>query len=217
MDNIDKIELFLEDNKNTTMILPKISGEIVIFYELLIEEISKSKNFFSKKIVNYINIEKLIAPLLFEEKQTYIVDIGADKNFMEELSKVKDKSQKFFIFLNYASYKKNALQSIQLNAYDYKRDISFLAKRDNNFQLLDNKLKTEFLSFSYDNPYLFFSELKKLETQTPILNNIKNYEENTILSIRKSISKYKNDFSIKILPKLYNLLKKEVDIKKFNF
>ena len=29
--------------------------------------------------------------------------------------------------------------------------------------------------------------------------------------------KYKNEFSIKILPKLYNLFKKEVKIKKFNF
>ena len=45
----------------------------------------------------------------------------------------------------------------------------------------------------------------------------KDDDSNTILSIRKNIFKYKNDFSIKILAKLYALIKQEVKIKKFNF
>jgi hypothetical protein len=217
LNNIDKIELFLEDNVNTTMILPKVNGEVTIFYELLIEKISRNKNFLIKKIENYKNLNELIEPSLFNERKTYLLDIGGTKNIIEDLSKMRDRSQKFFIFLNYALYKKNNHQSVQLNAYDYKKDLSYYLMQDNNFQSLDNKLKAEFINLSCDSPHLFFSELEKFKIQTFILSNVKKNEGNTMLLIRKEIFKYKNEFSIKMLPKLYSLLKKEVDIKKFNF
>ena len=106
---------------------------------------------------------------------------------MEDLSNIEDKSQKFFIFVNYSSYKKNSLQSLQLNAYDYKKDISSLVLKDENFQSLTNEIKTDFLNFSYDNPHLFFSELQKLKIHTRPFEKIKDYENDTILSIRKEI------------------------------
>ena len=139
------------------------------------------------------------------------------KGVIEDLSKIQDKSKKIFIFLTYSSYKKNTLQSIQLSAYDYKKDMSAFVLQDENFQSLTNKIKTDFLNFSYDNPHMFFSELQKLKVHAVSFDKIKKYEDDTILSIRKEIFKYKNEFSIKMLPKLYNLLKKEVKIKKFNF
>lgn len=215
--NIEKIQLFLDDNINTTMVLPKVSSEIVLFYELLIEEISRNKKFLCKKIENHKNISELITPSLFSERSTYVVDIGSAKTGLEVFCKVEDKSQKFFIFLNYALYKKNSFQSVQLNTYDYKKDMSSFVKKDDDFQSLENKAKAEFLSFSYDNPHLFFSELQKSKIKTLVLDKFKNYGVDTILSIRKDVFKCKNDFSIKILPKLFNLLKKEVRIKKFNF
>ena len=38
LNNLDKINLFLSDRKNTTMLLPKVIPEVTIFYELLIQE-----------------------------------------------------------------------------------------------------------------------------------------------------------------------------------
>ena len=217
LNNLDKINLFLSDRKNTTMLLPKVIPEVTIFYELLIQEILKSKNYLCKKIDNYKNINELIAPSLFEEKNAYIFDVGTTKSVIEDLSNVGDKSQKFFIFVNYSSYKKNTLQSVQLNAYDYKKDIFSFVLKDQNFQSLTNEIKTDFLNFSYHNPHLFFSELQKLKVHTGQFERNKVYENDTILSIRKDIFKYKNEFSIKVLSRLYGLLKREVKIKKFSF
>ena len=217
MSNLDKINLFLDNKSHTTLVLPKVSSEIVIFYQLLIQRILKSKNYLCKKIENYKNINELIAPTLFEEKSAYIIDIVMTKSVLEDLSGVQDKSQKFFIFVNYSSYKKNILQSVQLNAYDYKKDISSFVQQDQSFQSLTNKTKTDFLNFSYDNPHLFFSELQKSKVHTLSFDHSKDHDNDTILSIRKEIFKYKNEFSIKMLLKLYGLFKREVKIKKFNF
>ena len=217
MNNLDKINSFVDDKKNTTIILPKISEEVVIFYKFLIQEVLKSKNFLCKKIEGYKDINELTAPSLFAEKEAYVIDIGTAKNALKDLSEVKDNSLKFFIFVNYSSYKKNSLKSIQLNAYDYKKDISSFLHQYSNFQSVDDATKSSFLNFSYENPHLFFSELQKLQTHTFLFDAAKNYENDTILSIRKKIFKYKNEFSIEILPKLYGLFKKEVNIKRFNF
>tara|TARA_B100000767_G_C19559415_1_gene448414 strand:- start:360 stop:752 length:393 start_codon:yes stop_codon:yes gene_type:complete len=106
LNNIEKIESFLEDTIHTTMTLPKVNDEVVIFYQILIQEITKNKKLHCYKIDNYKNINELIAPSLFEEKNIYIIDSGNTKDFMETVGKREDKSQKFFIFLNYATYKK---------------------------------------------------------------------------------------------------------------
>ena len=217
LNNIEKIESFLEDEIQTTMTLPKVSNEIVIFYQILIQEITKNKKLLCKKIDNYKNINELIAPSLFEEKNIYIIDSGNTKDLLEALMQLEDKSRKFFIFLNYATYKKNIGRSLQLNAYDYRKDILSFTTLNKDFQSLENKMKIEFLNFSYNNPHLFFSELKKSEIQLLIPSKTMDDEDETILSIRKTIFNYKNDFSIKILPKLYGLFKKEIKVKKFNF
>ena len=199
------------------MTLPKVSDEVVIFYQILFQEITKNKKLQCKKIDNYKNINELIAPSLFEEKNIYIIDGGSTKDLLETLVQIEDKSQKFFIFLNYATYKKNIGRSLQLNAYDYKKDILSFTTLNKDFQSLENKLKIEFLHFSYNYPHLFFSELKKSEIQLLIPSKTIDDEDETILSIRKTIFNYKNDFSIKILSKLYGLFKKEIKVKKFNF
>ena len=43
------IERFLDNRNENTMILPKVSSEVGIFYQLLLEEISKRKNILCKK------------------------------------------------------------------------------------------------------------------------------------------------------------------------
>ncbi|MDB9824604.1 hypothetical protein OAC15_00670 [Alphaproteobacteria bacterium] len=184
---------------------------------MLIQEITKKKNIKLEKIENFKKIDELANPSLFEDKYAYLIETNAIKNNFEDIDKIKDKSKKFFIFLNYAIYKKNPLNSVQLNAYDYKKDIAFFSRTNESFNSFDDTTKNEFLTFSYINPHLFFSELQKSAIQTLILGIVDGYNPDTILSIRKEIFKYKGDFSAGLLPKLYNLLKKEVRIKKFNF
>ena len=98
MNNLVKIDSFLDDKENTIAILPKVSVEVVIFYHLLIEKLSKKKIFLFRKVDDIKNIDELIAPSLFDEKKSYIIDVGPTKNIIDDLSRVSDKSQKFFYF-----------------------------------------------------------------------------------------------------------------------
>ena len=219
MNNIEKIELFLNDKKNSLIILPKVSAEIVVFYQLLIQKIVKRNNMRLKKISDYKDITEITSPSLFGDKQVYIVDNADTKNISKDLSIIEDKTQKFFVFMNYASYKKNLMRSIQINTYDFKKDMLFFLEDSPVLPLWNDNYKSEFLNFSHNAPHLFFSELDRLKINILDLSEYKsdNHDTNTILSIRKDLFKYKNEFSIKFLPKLYDLLKQEVKVKKFNF
>lgn len=219
MNNIEKIELFLNDEKNSLIILPKVSAELVVFYQLLIQKIVKRNNMSLKKISDYKDITEITSPSLFGDKQAYIMDTADTKNISKDLSIIEDKTQKFFVFMNYASYKKNTMKSIQINTYDFKKDMLFFLKDSPVLPLWNDNYKNEFLNFSHNTPHLFFSELDRLKIKILDLSEYesKNHDTNTILSIRKDIFKYKNEFSIKFLPKIYDLLKQEIKVKKLNF
>ena len=217
LNNIKKISEFLEEPKASIIILPKVNEEVVIFYQMLIQRLCKKNNFFFQKIEDFKNLVNLETPSLFEDKNAYLIDINSSKSVEKEVSHMKNKDQKFFLFMNYASYKKNISKSIQINAYDYKKDISLLLNEDNEVTSWDNQYKIEFLNYCKNNPHLYFSEYEKSKIKIPLYSINKEDDSNTILSIRKNIFKYKNDFSIKILAKLYALIKQEVKIKKFNF
>ena len=219
MNNIEKIISFLADKTNSTIILPKVSEEIVVFYQLLIEKTLIKNNVNCKKISEYKNLVEFTSPSLFGEKNAYIIDTSDAKNAFKDLSIIKDKTQKFFLFVSYAVYKKNIMGSLQINTYDFKKDMNFFLNNDPTPPSWDEKHKIEFLNFSYSNPHFFFTELEKLKIIVLDLSkheDEKQYIEN-IISIRKQIFKYKNEFSIKVLSKLYGLIKNEVKIKKFNF
>ena len=217
LNNIKKISEFLEEPKASIIILPKVNEEVVIFYQMLIQRLCKKNNFFFQKIEDFKNLVNLETPSLFEDKNAYLIDINSSKSVEKEVSHMKNKDQKFFLFMNYASYKKNISKSIQINAYDYKKDISLLLNEDNEVTSWDNQYKIEFLNYCKNNPHLYFSEYEKSKIKIPLYSTNKEDDSNTILSIRKNIFKYKNDFSIKILAKLYALIKQEVKMKKFNF
>ena len=217
LNNIKKISEFLEEPKASIIILPKVNEEVVIFYQMLIQRLCKKNNFFFQKIENFKNLVNLETPSLFEDKNAYLIDINSSKSVEKEVSHMKNKDQKFFLFMNYASYKKNISKSIQINAYDYKKDISLLLNEDNEVTSWDNQYKIEFLNYCKNNPHLYFSEYEKSKIKIPYYSTNKDDDSTTILSIRKNIFKYKNDFSIKILAKLYALIKQEVKMKKFNF
>ncbi len=219
MNNIEKIKIFLDDKTNSTLIFPKISDEIVVFYQLLIQKITKKNNVLCRKIYDYKNLIEMTSPNLFDEKKVYIIDTSDAKNASEDLSKIQDKSQKFFIFMNYASYKKNLAGSLQINTYEFKKDMNFFLADDTEQPSWDDKNKIEFLNFVHNSPHLFFTELDKLKVKILDISGLDGVKQDTqtIISIRKQIFKYKNEFSIRTLPNIYNLIKNEVKIKKFNF
>ena len=217
LNNIEKIKEFLEEPKASIMILSKVNEEVVIFYQMLIQRLCKKNNYFYQKIESFKNLVNLETQSLFEDKNAYLIDVSNSKSAEVEISHIKNKDQKFFLFMNYASYKKNISKSIQINAYDFKKDISLLLNEDNEVTSWDNQYKIEFLNYCKNNPHLYFSEYEKSKIKIPLYSANKEDDSNTILSIRKNIFKYKNDFSIKILAKLYALIKQEVKIKKFNF
>jgi hypothetical protein len=217
LNNIEKIKEFLEEPKASIMILSKVNEEVVIFYQMLIQRLCKKNNYFYQKIESFKNLVNLETQSLFEDKNAYLIDVSNSKSAEVEISNIKNKDQKFFLFMNYASYKKNISKSIQINAYDFKKDISLLLKEDNCVTSWNSEYKIEFLNYCKNNPHLYFSEYEKSKIKIPHYAKFKEDDSNTILSIRKNIFKYKNDFSIKILSKLYALIKQEVKIKKFNF
>jgi len=217
LNNIEKIKEFLEEPKASIMILSKVNEEVVIFYQMLIQRLCKKNNYFYQKIESFKNLVNLETQSLFEDKNAYLIDVSSSKSAEVEISHIKNKDQKFFLFMNYASYKKNISKSIQINAYDFKKDISLLLKEDNCVTSWNSEYKIEFLNYCKNNPHLYFSEYEKSKIKIPHYAKFKEDDSNTILSIRKNIFKYKNDFSIKILSKLYVLIKQEVKIKKFNF
>ena len=217
MNNIDIINKFLKENDNHTLALPKVNEEVTIFYQMLMQRLCKKHNILFQKMESYKNLVNMETHSLFEDKNAYIIDINSSKSAEEEISHMKNKDQKFFLFMNYASYKKNVSKSIQINAYDFKKDISLLLKEDNCVTSWNSEYKIEFLNYCKNNPHLYFSEYEKSKINIPHYTKNKEDDSNTILSIRKNIFKYKNDFSIKVLAKLYALIKQEVKIKKFNF
>ena len=217
MNNIEKINKFLKEDDGPMISLPKVNEEVVIFYQMLIQRLCKKNNILFQKIESYKNLVNIETHSLFEDKNAYLIDINNSKSAEEEISHIKNKDQRFFLFMNYASYKKNISKSIQINAYDFKKDISLLLNEDNEVTSWDNQYRIEFLNYCKNNPHLYFSEYEKSKIKIPLYSANKEDDSNTILSIRKNIFKYKNDFTIKILAKLYALIKQEVKIKKFNF
>jgi len=217
MNNIERINKFLKEDDGQMIALPKVNEEVIIFYQMLIQGLCKKNNILFQKIESYKNLVNIGTHSLFEDKNAYLIDINSSQSAEEEISHMKNKDQKFFLFMNYASYKKNISKSIQINAYDFKKDISLLLNEDSEVTSWDNQYKIEFLNYCKNNPHLYFSEYEKSKIKIPLYSINKEDDSNTILSIRKNIFKYKNDFSIKILAKLYALIKQEVKMKKFNF
>ena len=106
MNNIEKINKFLKEDDGPMISLPKVNKEVVIFYQMLIQRLCKKNNILFQKIESYKNLVNIETHSLFEDKNAYLIDINSSKSTEEEISHMKNKDHKFFLFMNYASYKK---------------------------------------------------------------------------------------------------------------
>ena len=73
MNNLVKIDSFLDDKENTIAILPKVSVEVVIFYHLLIEKLSKKKNIIKIGLAFSIQEIDKVPTNMYDQKLDYIV------------------------------------------------------------------------------------------------------------------------------------------------
>lgn len=195
-DNLSNIKQFFNSPKSK-MLINSISEEVVLLYKFLIGHYGKINNYSLKDdIVSDQND-------MFNNKQRiYIVETNSHKKIKENLRT----NDKIVFFTNYSNFKKINDVEIKINSYKYKDDVISYFREI-------NYINEDLISFITDNPTYIYSEILKFE----VMNiNYKNdiYDrssENLIYEIRKKL------FEKKDIRLLYNLIKKEVHYKKFNF
>ena len=108
-------------------------------------------------------------------------------------------------------FKEYSKKILSVNGYNYIKDIRYFIK---------NELKIDnlnVLEFCINNPHLAFSEISKYQINSHgyISDSTINEESNFILNIRKQLFNLKRNGSD--TRSIYEILKKEVLYKKFNF
>ena len=216
MNNINIINKFLLDNDNGLLFVSNVSEEVSIFYKMLIEKLSK------RLYYDLIFVSKASSLLtnknasLFNNKELYFYETSTTTFPKNELLEIV-KKKKVLLLVSYGLFKKEAKNFLSINAYDYKKDISIYLDTIFKSENISNSSKKDFLYYCYNNPHLFFCEFSKYELNQNIINENKVDYKDSVLSVRQSLYKLKNDFTLKSLPLIYKIIKDEVVVKKFNY
>lgn len=202
--NIKNLKEFL-DSKNI-LIINAIDENTNSFYLYLISHYAKKYNY-EVTIKEETYIDNSQSDDLFSSPKIEIYPKISSKN----LNKALQKSDKKIFFIDYKNFKSLSSQYSSINAYNIKADMSLL--------LVDelNITNTELLNFLLNSPEYTYSEISKaLINQKDYAKLLIDNNDDKIASIRKEIFKKQTD--IKTNFKLfYSLIKKEVELKKFNF
>ena len=203
--NIDKIEVFLNNQDTDKLIINQINDDIGQFYLYVIRHFSKIKDIKLKIDREKASSSSVID--LFGTKEVELLNLTNNKKIKEQINKEK----KIVIFTDYKNYKSFINHAQTINGYDYEKDIIYFIQ--NKLNINDDNLIRYCLSM----PPLTYSETSKF------LNNNEGYakdksieeEKNFILEIRKEIFKIKRVGSN--IKQSYLMHKNEVKYKKFNF
>tara|TARA_A100001035_G_scaffold89051_1_gene69356 strand:+ start:8888 stop:9514 length:627 start_codon:yes stop_codon:yes gene_type:complete len=201
--NIELIKNFIEkDNQN--LLINQVNDEIGCFYELVIEEISKSLNV---NIYKNKELDEDRSNDLFSEKKVYLYNTTNSR----QIEKISKEGNQNIILTDYKNYKKLLKIFVSINGYEFEKDLRYFL--NNFFEIHDDKL----INYCISTPYLMFSEVSKykLNSENFIVDTLVKEEKNFILNLRKDIFNSKN--SVGDLRKLFLKLKSEVNYKKFNF
>tara|TARA_B100001057_G_C22484089_1_gene807585 strand:- start:89 stop:715 length:627 start_codon:yes stop_codon:yes gene_type:complete len=202
--NLQTIEKFLLKN-DKTLLINQVNDEVGSFYEFAIKELSKKTgvNIINQNIFDKNNF----SDDLFENEKIYLYFSTNSK----QLDKITNESSKKIIFTDYKNYKKFKHNYININGYDFEKDLYSLINAHFN---VNNE---ELFNYCVEQPCLIYSELTKFNVNserytidTP-LNNTNNF----ILEIRKNIFNIKK--SRVNIKNLYLELKYEAQYKKFSF
>ena len=202
--NIEKINFFLKQKENKTLIINQVNEEIGTFYLLLVRYFARLNNtklnFDQKMDVSNDSIS------LFGDKK---LDIFASTS-RTTLDKIIGNNKKKIIFADYKAFKKYQRLMECINGYNYLSDIKYYLEKILNIR------ESELISFCQSTPSLTYSETSKF------LINKENYSKETgifettnfIMKIRKAIFDSKNSGDIR---STFLNLKQEVNYKKFSF
>ena len=202
--NLQTIEEFLLKS-DKTLLINQVNDEIGSFYEFAVKELSRKNDI---DIVNNNIFDKNdFSNDLFENKKIYLYFLTNSK----QIDKIANESSKKAIFTDYKNYKKFKNKYININGYDFEKDLYTLINTHFNIN------NGEVFNYCVGQPSFIYSELTKFSVNsenykmdTPI-NNTNNF----ILEIRKNIFNIKkSQINIK---NLYLELKYEAQYKKFSF
>lgn len=200
--NIKNIKEFYSNYSIKTIYLNNLSEVINIFYIQLFEIYSNNK--FKFKNIDQNNDEKFATADLFGLENIYITS-----------KKIKiPEDKKKIIFLSYAEFKKLDKSQMKINTYNHQLDLNYYLKSLD----LENSLIENLKYYLNSNPFLLKSEIEKIfvnRNYNEKLDKAFETSNNDIGNIRSKIFKLKKE-SLNV-KEIYELTKKEAEIKKFNF
>lgn len=206
MDNINSniLKEFLTNNSSHNLFINSNSS-IDIFYLYLIDHYAKKNNIYIK--LKDRDIENNYSQDLFNNNPVYIYS-NINSKLIDHLI---NSNEKKIIFVEYKNFKLFNKKYPSLNTYNFKKDLEFFLNQE---LKITNKLLFEFI---YSFPEYSFSEISKfLVHQYKYFTPLQTIENDTIMNLRKSLYNMKRDDKFD-LASMFNQIKEEVFIKKFNF
>jgi hypothetical protein len=215
--NINKIKNYISGGEEKIVLVNIVNEKVSLFYKLLIQKISNDNKIRTNYVEDSNESFSTNTTDLFLERQTYILETTTQSK-VEKIQLLKDESKKIFLFVPFSIFKKNSSGSDKnINAYDFKKDMSAYINERPDLKKISSEDKFRFLETLKEMPHLFFSELDKIRINYAD-NYINNVDDVSLIGqLRQGVYKMKRNFSIKELSSLYNLIKKEIILKKFNF
>lgn len=197
--NAKIIDDFIKKGSEKVLLVNSINDEINLFYFFFINHFV-SKNYKIKIISTTKEISEK-SDDLFIKQYLYI-----------SFKKISfDIVSKAVIFVPYSEIKKNK-NFLKINSYNLDKDVRYLI----NQYKLDENNKDNLLNNIKLNPHMVNSELEKALINKNYYNDKLNKEDkDNILNLRLNIFQSKKNLSD--IKSIYDLIKKEVDMKKFNF
>lgn len=194
-------DFFIKNQFNDLTIIGSIE-KIKYFYIFLIEyfcQINSIKLVYNPDI-NTVN------SLFKEEQISFFLDLTNS-----QIPAYEEHKEKKIILIEYKLYKKLQKKDLLINSLNFKTDvhefISKFLKIKNNY-LINNII---------NNPVITFSEINKYLINSKYNETIYNEDyKNNLINLRKEIYSFKRE-SNKNYVYLYNMIKKEVELKKFSF
>ena len=198
-ENAKIIEKFISDKNNSIIFGINIDEKLSIFYQYFIKIILSQNKISLKKIDDLNDINQKSINLFDTNEVLYI-----------SFKKIKHEGkEKLINFLPYRDVKKYINNGL-INSYQIDKDIMFILKNNE----LDNE--NELFEYLKLNPHLIEKEIEKIlinKKRFVFDNSYTTHED--IYSIRMEILKIKK--ASLNLKKLYDQIKKEAFLKKFNF
>ena len=202
--NINNLNKFFVNHN--TLIINSMTEQINLFYLFLISHFGK-KHSYKINVKDEINLDKFNSDDLFNTSEVNVYLKISSKN----LNIAIDKSDKKILFIDYKNFKSFSAKYLSINSYNIKLDIRDFFTNELSIQ---NKTLIDFI---LNSPEYTYSEVSKaMINQKNYLEPFKENHDDKIISIRKEIFKNRNNTNTNT-KLFYSLIKKEVELKKFNF